>query len=213
MLIAIVGLKLHMIAKWIFRMVHQAFLKDMVREEVGLRVDQLCSLAGLLFASTVIFFPVSFTSLFISGHGPEAIQFLKLLAISTLVYSLFSSFTTRAMFSRKDLRYGMIATLCSILALLLPVLFSFFSKNIAAVALSLLMCETLFALLLLINFSGGNLLRKRVYFYGWNSLLLGIAWLVRATFGDSVLSMAVSTTTIGLLMAILHFRKFLKISI
>jgi|SRR5450432_2853048 len=209
--VAFVGLKLHMIFKWVLRMIHQSFLKDMKSDKVCLKVDQLCSLIGLVFASSIIIFPVSFITLFIGKQHVQSVLFFTLLALSALVYSLFSSITTKSLLERKDKRYATIATTCSGVALLSPVIFSFITKNSYAISASLLISETLFSLLMVFFVSNKMYIRERIIFYSKNLAFLLIPLIIRIGFADHVITFIISTILISLALGMSYYKRFLTI--
>jgi O-antigen/teichoic acid export membrane protein len=210
--VAIIGLKIHTIVKSVLRIVHQAFLKDMTRDEACLQVDQLCSLVGLLFASAVMIFPASFITIFAGRENIDATPFFRLLSIAVFVYTLFSSLTTRSLLSKRDVQYSIVAGIAAALALLLPISFSTWSKDIVWIGWTLLICESLFALLMVIFFSGGIYIGARLMFYLKNLLFVAIPAGIYLLLGDSIIGLVTATGLMAAAMGAIYYRRFLPVA-
>jgi len=65
--VAFVGLKFYLIFKGVLRIIHQSFVKDMLRDEVCLQVDQLSMIGGLLFLGSCLFFPPLLSPCFLAN--------------------------------------------------------------------------------------------------------------------------------------------------
>src|SRR5687767_3531424 len=68
---AFIGLNFYVIFKGALRIIQQAFLKEMTRDEVCLKVDQLSSLLGLGFIAFMVCFPNTFINLFFGEKRSE----------------------------------------------------------------------------------------------------------------------------------------------
>jgi hypothetical protein len=210
--VAFVGLKLHMIFKWVLRMIHQTFMKDMLSDEVCLKIDQLCSLIGLIFAGFVIIYPGTFIAVFVGTTYAGDKMFFLFLALSAFVYSLFSSITTKSLFEKKDNMYAAIAVLASLVAMSMPVILSFFSKDSAAVSICLLTAETIFALLMVFILSNGKYLKERVLFYAKNLAFLLLPLAIRSVLSDNLISFCLSLVLISIALVLFYRKTFMTLA-
>jgi len=142
---AFVGLKFYVIFKGVLRIIQQAFLREMVKDEVCLKIDQLGSLLGLTFFFFTICFPDTFINFFFGAKYIEYKYYFILISFAAFIYSLFSSFTTRAMLDKKDKHYAIVTSLAAFFTLLSCFIFSFFIKDPSAIGLSILIGEVFFA--------------------------------------------------------------------
>lgn len=161
---AFVGLKFYIIFKGVLRIIHQAFFKYMVRDEICLKVDQLSSLLGMGYLLFIICFPDTFITIFFgSGYLADKNYFIQL-AAAALVYSLFSSFTTRAMLDKKDYHYAVITISAALFTLLLCMILSFVWQSSQAIGLSIVTGEVSFAAGMLWLMKRKELWRERISF-------------------------------------------------
>lgn len=161
---AFLGLKFYIIFKGALRIIQQAFLKEMIRDEVGLKVDQLSTLLGLTFFSFMICFPANFISLFFGEKYLAEKNYFILLGAAALVYSLFSSFTTRAMLEKKDNHYAITTLAAALFTLFVTVILSYFWQNPFSIGISILAGEIFFAAGMLLLMKNRLLLEERLLF-------------------------------------------------
>jgi O-antigen/teichoic acid export membrane protein len=135
------GLKLYVIYKGVLRIINQAFIKEMINDVIGLKVDQMAMLAGILFAASLIIFPNSMILLFFNEQYLGYKDFLLLIGLSGMVFSLSSSLTTRSMLKHKDKAYAILCLLSMTVSSLLVIFLSFFYNNPASLGISLLCGE------------------------------------------------------------------------
>jgi O-antigen/teichoic acid export membrane protein len=161
---AFVGLKFYVIFKGVLRIIQQAFLKEMVKDEICLKIDQLSSLLGLTFLVSVLCFPETFISFFFGQKYIGDKNYFILLAAAGFIYSMFSSFTTRAMLDRKDNHYAIVTTIAALLTLLACLAFSFIKSTPVSIGLSILIGELLFAIGMLRLMKRKQLAAERFFF-------------------------------------------------
>jgi hypothetical protein len=205
---AFVGLKFYVIFKGVLRIIQQAFLKEMVRDDIGFKVDQLSSLLGLTFAAFIICFPGTFISLFFGNkYIPDKTYFI-LLGISALVYSLFSSFTTRAMLEKKDNHYAISTLSAAVFTLVVCVVLSFIWHDSYSIGISILAGELFFATAMLILMNRKTYLTERMRFF-LKSLLFAIIP-VGATllFSDKLTPFLVSLSIYSIFIFAFSYKKF-----
>lgn len=206
--VAFLGLKLYVIFKGVLRIIHQAFIKEMMQYEVCLRVDQLCTLIGLTFAAFTLCFPKSFIRLFFGEKYIADKNYFMLLAVAGLIYSLFSSLTTRAMLEKKDKPYAVIAGGAAIFTILLTMVFSYVWPGTPGIGLSLLIGETTFAAGMLWLMHRPVMLSERLGFLARNLALVLIPLSSSYFFGDSLNAFIIAAVLFGAVMVLMYYNKF-----
>lgn len=209
--VAFVGLKFYLIFKGVLRIIHQSFVKDMLRNDICLQVDQLSMIGGILFFGSALFFPDSFISLFFGKIYVSHRVFFLLLGVCALVYSFALSVTTRAMLEKKDKDYTIVSTIAAGLCLLSVILFSFLSENVLYISVSILIGELSFLIGMLLIMKQKELLPQRALFLGPNLFFLLIPFAFRYFGGDTTLLYITSFSILALLLLLAHRRKFLLI--
>jgi hypothetical protein len=205
---AFIGLKFYVIFKGVLRIIQQAFLKEMVRDDIGFKVDQLSSLLGLTFAAFIICFPVTFISLFFGNKYLLDKTYFILLGISALVYSLFSSFTTRAMLEKKDNHYAISTISAAVFTLVVCVALSFVWQNSYSIGISIVCGELYFATAMLILMNRKIYLLERMRFF-LKSLVFAILPVGAAfIFSDTFIPFIVSLSIYGGFIFIFSYKKF-----
>jgi O-antigen/teichoic acid export membrane protein len=205
---AFIGLKFYVIFKGAQRIIHQAFLKEMMRYEVCFKVDQICGLMGLTFMCFVICFPMTFIGLFFGEkYIPDKIYFI-LLAIAGLVNSMFSSLVTKAMLEKRDKPYSIMVSFAALLAILLCIIFSTFWHDAAAIGSSLLIGETVLVVSTLWILPRPGLLRERILFLVKNLPLVLIPLAIRYIMDDGMNPLIISAAVFATLLGLVHYRKF-----
>jgi len=207
-----IGLKLYVIFKGVLRVLHQAFVKDMTDDKISLKIDQLSSLVGLSLAVYIIIFPTTFISLFFGKqYIPEATFFI-LVGISAFIYSLFASITTTSLLERKDVRYSIIYTIASLVAVIMTIFFSIKYDTPVVISISLLAGECVFTILAFIFLSSKKLIQDRLLFYSTNFLFILIPLGFRLFFSDDTLPFIISGILFFTAIAISYFKKFSLLS-
>lgn len=206
--VAFLGLKFYVIFKGVLRIIHQAFIKEMMQYEVCFRVDQLCSLIGLTFAAFTLCFPTSFIKLFFGQKFVADKTYFMLLSVAGLVYSLFSSLTTRAMLEKKDKPYASITASAAIITIVLTILFSYTWPGTPGIGLSLLIGEIVFAGGMLWLMHRPEMLNERLLFLAKNLLLVLIPVAARYFFGDSLNALIAAGVLLAVVMVVMYHNKF-----
>jgi O-antigen/teichoic acid export membrane protein len=117
----------------------------MILDEICLKVDQLSSILGLGFLIFMVCFPNSFISFFFGAKYLVDKNYFIIIAAAALIYSLFSSFTTRVMLDRKDKHYAITTISAASLTLVVCMTLSFFWDNSLSIGISILVGELVFA--------------------------------------------------------------------
>jgi O-antigen/teichoic acid export membrane protein len=205
---AFVGLKFYIIFKGVLRIIHQAFLKEMIKDEVCLKIDQLSSLMGLAFLTFIISFPNTFITFFFGAkYLPEKNYFI-LIAASAFIYSLFSSFTTRAMLDRKDKPYAITTTSAALITLITCVVLSFSMQSSLSIGISIIIGELVFATGMLRLMNRKQLLKERLLFFTKNIPLLFIPFAAMLFIGDKEIIFFPALFVFCVTLFLLHRHKF-----
>jgi len=206
--VAFLGLKFYLIFKGMLRIIHQAFIKEMMQYDVCFKVDQLCGLAGLMFAAFTICFPKTFITLFFGRQYIADQTFFILLAIAGLVYSLFSSLTTKAMLEKRDRPYAFTAAGSALLTVILCIFFSFVWGTAEGIGLSLLIGEVVFAGGMLYIMKRPVMLQERMRFLLKNLPIVLIPLAAGYFFGDVMTPFIAAAVLAGMMLVWLYHNKF-----
>lgn len=209
--VAFVGLKVYVIYKGVLRIVHQAFLKDMIVESVRLRVDQLSMLLGISFAGSAFIFPAAFTNLLFGSKYTGDTLFFQLMALAALIYSLFLSMATNVMLQRKDKEYAAISAAAVVATMLTVVLLAGIRPKAESLGISLCVGETLWMAGLLWVAATRDDVRKRMAFFVPNLAMLSVPLLCRYFFGDSQLYWLCGFGGFIIILLFLHLRRFFSL--
>lgn len=206
--VVFLGLKLYVIFKGVLRIIHQAFIKEMQYYATCLKVDQLCGLIGLTFAAFMASFPETSIGIFFGKQYYQYKMFFILLAVAALIYSLFSSLTTKAMLEKKDRPYAITASVAALATLALCVVLSYFRNTPDAIGISLLSGEILFAAGMLRLATAKQLLAERARFFAGNAFFIAIPLALRLIMGDQMTAFILSATAFCGILAAVHYKKF-----
>ena len=202
-----IGLKFYIIYKGVLRILHQAFFREMINEEVCLKIDQLSAIAGVAFFGSLITFPRSFIAMFFGEQYLDEQSFFILLACAGLIYSLFLSMATRSMLLKKDKAYTIATVFAAITTIMLTVLFAFIFKNASGIAMSILIGELVW-MFGLIKITGTiKAIQSRMSFVLQCLLFLLIPLAMRYFIGDHLWVYIVSFTLFSVIQLFLQFRK------
>lgn len=205
---AFVGLKFYTLFKGVLRIILQAFVKEMVKYEVSLKIDQLSTLIGIAFSAFLICFPHTFIKLFFGETYLPDKSYFMVLSLAGLVYSQFSSLTTKALLEKKDRPYAFTASFAAILTILLTIIASFVWQSALAIGLSLLIGEIVFAAGMLLLMKHGYILWDRLFFLFKNALLFLIPLSISYLFTDAMVPFLAAIVLFTVVTALLYFRKF-----
>jgi len=205
---AFVGLKFYIIFKGVLRIIHQAFLKDMIREEIWLKVDQLSSLLGLTFFAFMMIFPETFISTFFGKNYLPGRQYFIYTALAALVYSLFSGFTTRAMLEKRDRPYALVTTIAALVSLGSCVILSFRSAVPESIGISVLAGELVFAAGMIRLMKRRKYLAERLYFLLINSGIILVPLAARLVAGDQDIGFFTALIASGGFLFLINRKKF-----
>lgn len=206
------GMKFYIVFKGVLRIMHQAFLKEMQSPLVSLRVDQLSAVAGIVFFGSVILFPEAFISFFFGRQYLHQQYFFMILGADGLIYAVFLSFATRAVFDKADKKYTIISAAAALTAIVAVMILSKLSGSAISIGIALGIGELVWAIGLIILFATRSQVKDRlVYLAGLHALLL-VPLAVRLLLHDSLLYYCIGFGLFCLLILILHYRKFKTLS-
>jgi O-antigen/teichoic acid export membrane protein len=206
--IVFAGLKFYVLYKGVLRIIHQAFVQEMLKEEVCLKVDQLSMMIASLFVLSVFFFPGSFVGLFFGKLALLETTFFQLLGVSALTYSIFLSMGTSALLQKKDRVYSLVSALSAVTSIVCSIALSYFFATGIAIGVSLLAGE-LFSLCGLVWIaSDRHRIARRLLFLAPIIVFFVIPFLARYFLGDHLLIYIVSVAVVGLILLLLHHKKF-----
>lgn len=211
--VAFVGLKFYLIYKGVLRIIHQAFVKDMIRDEVCLQIDQLSIICSLAFAGAVFIFPESFITLFFGKIFIQYSSFFIILAIAAFIYSFVLSMGTRIMLEKKDKDYTILSITSATISIVSVIVLSYFFKTAESIAISILLGEASFTTGLLVVMNKKNLISKRFLFLLRSAFFLLIPLLCRYIFSDSLPWFFIGMATFTTLLLFLNRHKFSTLGI
>jgi hypothetical protein len=205
---AYLGIKLYVIFKGVLRIINQSFVKEISRDDVSLKVDQLAFIASNSFLVGAIIFPNSFTMLFLGTQFIRETESLILLVASGLICASFTSFTTKAMLEKKDRVYSKWATISIICSIILLILLSMAVQSINSIFSSLLIGELIFAIGLILIIDKYEIVKTRVKSMMVFSLYLIIPVLIRLVLGDTFFSLFTGFAAYGSILLLTQYKKF-----
>lgn len=208
--VAFLGLKFYMIFKGALRIIHQAFIKELVHYDVCFKVDQIGGLMGLTFATFVACFPASFIGLFFGKQYIADQWYFIALSVAGLVFSLFYALSSKAILDMKDKPYAMLATGSALLAIVLSIIAASFWQNATAIGLSLLAGEIVLATGAIWLLPKRGLLLERLVFFIKNLPFVFIPLAMRYFMGDNMKAFIISAAIFGIAMLLLHYKRFGK---
>jgi len=208
--VAFVGLKFYIIFKGLLRIIHQAFVKEMISDEVCLKIDQMGSLLGLIFFAAVTFFPNTVISLFFGEkYLPDKLFFI-LLSIGGLIYSAFSSFIIRLLLEKKDKAYALISSIAALITIVAAIITSYFWQTASAVGGSLIIGELAFSAGMIFLMNRPDLIRKRLLFLASNMLFVIVPVAIGYFWGDKMISFIIAISLFVSFIVLIHYRKFVS---
>ena len=206
--IAFIGLKFYMIFKGVIRIIHQAFIKEMTRDDVCLKVDQLTTIIGFTWLVFMCCFPNTFIGIFFGEKYQEHRYYFILLSASAFVFSMFASLTIKSILEKKDKQIAWISVSAVLITVISCFVAAAFLQEPTAIALSLMVGEIVFAVAMIILMNRRGLVWSRILFFLkiLPAALIPLAgiWLTR----DSMTGFVISLLLFGLILGILHFKKF-----
>ncbi|MEJ7736753.1 MAG: hypothetical protein WKF97_04935 [Chitinophagaceae bacterium] len=206
--IAFMGLKFYVIFKGVLRIIHQAFLKEMTSTIWCLKVDELSMLIGMVLLGSVLIYPESFITLFFGKQFIPERSFFTYLGIAALLYSFVLSTTTRALLEKKDLPYTVITLIAAVMALACTIVISFWSPRADSIAISICVGELALVAGLIYIAADSGLLKPRLRFLLFNSVLFAIPLGFRCILADNLLWYITSFGLLALALAFLHRNTF-----
>ncbi len=203
-----VGLKFYLIFKGVLRIIHQAFIREMMNERVCLQVDQLSMIPAIFFLGSVLIFPRSFIILFFGEQYFQYNVFFVFIGIAAFIYSVFLSLATKTMLEKKDLPLTFVTVLAASVTIVSSIIAGFVWQVPQSVAVSICMGELVWVIgLLIINKAWAGVF-QRLLFAVQNSFLLIIPLFFLITFGDKAVVYVTAFVISALLILIWYYKYF-----
>ncbi|HEY0680627.1 MAG TPA: hypothetical protein VGD17_20245 [Chitinophagaceae bacterium] len=206
--VAFIGLKFYVIYKGVLRIITQAFLKEMQSDAVCLKVDQLSIIAGTLMFGSLMIFPDSFINFFFGKNYLPDREFFMILGVNALIYSVFLSFATTALFKKADRKFALITVIAVIATVISMVLLSYSTGNATGFGISLLIGELVYATGLIILVGTSKTVIERLSFLAIILPPLIIPMAFRYWLKDDLMTYIISFSLLSLTILIMHYRKF-----
>lgn len=207
LVLTFLALKFYLIFKGAIRVIQQAFVSRMKEEEVCLSVDKICIMMSLLFFGSTVIFPETFISLFFGQQFADQPLLFITMGVSAIVFSLFCSSNTRALLEHKDIPFMQIALMSVSISLITLFVTIQFSKKVELVGFSLLIGETVFAILLGISFFSREQVLNRLLFLMACATGLIIPYLSNSIWSENIFSYVISFSAMGVLLLLFSHRK------
>lgn len=203
-----VGLKLYVIYKGVVRIIHQAYLREMLMPKVNINVDQLSMLVALFYCSGLFFFPEASVRLFFGERFLPYIYYYQLTGIAALIYAFLNTQSTILMLQRRDKPLAL-CTLTGVGTMFLTLISGALFGDAAWIAgLALVMGESAVSVCLYSVAKPVPLMKQRIAFVFKVSLIFIIPCLLRYAVGDILWSLLLSYVIVGIVCALLYGRKF-----
>ena len=158
-----VALKLYMIFKGVRRIIVQSFFKELKDISVALKIDYFAVVAGVVFLSSLLFFPKAvITLLFDEKYYRYSTTFL-ILGIAGFLSSFTTSSGTRLLLKKKDKAYSRNLVLAAVVAISSGLgLWLLFGEKPYLIAISILLGEITISVLNVISLAERQFLIKRI---------------------------------------------------
>jgi hypothetical protein len=206
--VVFVGLKFYVIYKGVLRILQQAFIKDMIADEVRFKVDQISIMLALAFAGSALIFPKSFILLFFGEKYLDYAAFFHLLALGALIYSVLESLGVKALLNKKDKVFMQVSIAAALTTIIATITLSYFWPKPTSVGISLCAGELVW-LIGLIDIAGTAAeVRSRMAFLATTLPTLALPVILRYFMDDGYIAYFSSFGLFGLLLVALHFQKF-----
>jgi hypothetical protein len=204
LVVSFVGLKFYLIFKGGIRVVHQGFVNKMNEEQVCIRIDKIAIMLAVLFFGTLSIFPNTIIPLVFGEQFLNHYFLFAGLGVAAVIFSIFSSSSTRIFLERRDLelmKIAMVSVLISVLSFL--VAYYVISKP-EVVVVALLIGELFFSIALSLKFFSVEQINQRLLFLAAAllSLLLPIGF--KFFLGDSLIVYLTSFTVLAVMMFLVN---------
>ncbi len=207
LVLTFLALKFYLIFKGAIRVIQQAFINRMKEEEVCLSVDKISIMMSLLFFGSTIIFSGTFISLFFGKQFADQPLLFISLGISAIVFSLFCSGNTRALLEHKDIPFMKIALTSVSISLITLFVTIQFSKKVELIGFSLLIGESVFAVMLGISFFSKEQVLNRLLFLMACATGLVVPYLSKSIWSENIFSYVISFSVMGVLLLLFSHRK------
>jgi O-antigen/teichoic acid export membrane protein len=201
------ALKFYVVYRGAIRVIHQAFINQMIDSRVCLSIDQLSIMLGFAVLGSTIIFPDTFISLFFGHQFKENRLFFILLALSAMAFSIFNSSATSVLLKKRDFDFMKVAIVAVVVSVVVLMVIVQFSKSVDSITQSLLAGEVFFSFALAYSFFNKQEVWDRISFLLLCSLGLGIPLAARFIFSESLPTYFISFIFMGLVLLAFSYKK------
>ena len=206
--IAYVAIKLYVIFKGVLRILNQAFVADMVNDQVCHKVDYLAFSAGIALLTGTCLFVNGFRELFVDARSGGTNGWVYLVGICCFLISPLISLTTKAVLEKKDKHYAYISLFSLAASVIFCYVFSFILADEKGILLSIITGELICIFGLLQTLDKWSWLKQRFHFLIRNLFLLSIPILIRLLAGDNKTTLILSLSLYGILLFLVNRNLF-----
>lgn len=158
-----IALKLYMIFKGVRRIIVQSFFKDLQDSLVAIKVDYFAIIVGIVFLSTIIFFPKVLINLLFDEKFNSYVTTFIILGIAGFISSFTTSSGTRLLLKKRDKSYSINLIIAAIVSIVSGVLFWILIGDYPfLIAISVLLGEITISILNVISLKETNFLEERL---------------------------------------------------
>lgn len=207
--VAFIGLKFYTIFKSIIRIIHQAFVREMIHLDQCFIIDKLSMIIGFIFLAAILIFPVSTITLLFGNKFMYAVPFFQMMALSCLVFSFCFSLATNAVLVHFDRKLLLICIISALLCISALFIFSWLLAPMYVLGYALLIGDVSLSIGLLYLYHPQNMLKERIYFLIQNGLVFLVPLLLKFFFfSDSLTGLLICLFCYSFILFILNLKEF-----
>ncbi len=208
--VSYLALKLYMIYKGVRRIIVQAFFKELISDDIAMKVDLFAMIIGIVFLISLLFFNQVVISLFFDDrYSSYSLTFL-LLGIAGFVSSISSSSETKLLLLKRDKQYSTNPLIAALIAIVSGIILWFvFGNHPYLIALSILIGETVLSILSIIAINEKGFIYKRLSIF-YPILLMSLLFVPFKMYFEQNLFNLFSSMIIFGLAILLYLKKYMK---
>lgn len=162
--VLVAGLKVYMLYKGLLRIVHQVYMREIMKEDMRLIIDKTGIIAGTAFLVFFLLYTDSVVTLLFGSNYTRYAGIFQALGISAWVYSFFSSVTTLALLKKQDKAYAVISGAAALVTIILFSLVATITDSPFFSVLAILAGELIFAIFMIIQLQLLKEVKPRIFF-------------------------------------------------
>ncbi|MBS1982319.1 MAG: hypothetical protein OJF59_001334 [Cytophagales bacterium] len=208
LVISFLALKFYTIYKGVLRVIHQAFVNQMLNDKICLSVDQLGMMIGLGLLGSVLIFPNVFISLFFGSQYAANSTYFLWMVLAAVSFSVFNSLYTRLVLEHKEISFMKITLVTSGLTAASLVVLAYSGGSVNSIPISLFIGETALAISFAVGFMNFKTVVFRLQFFFYCSLSLVLPVLAKFFFGENHYTYFISFALMGVTLLAFTYKKF-----